>query len=252
MRTSPLIAYALLLAAGSAFAAPDRQAIEATVSAINGKAKLVSVRPTPFPQLNEVVAQDERGAPSVVYISDDGRYLVSGVLVDVQQRQNLTELATASLRRDLLASIPDDQKIIYATRGAPKHRVVVFTDISCGYCQRLHQHVQEFADKGIQVEYVAFPRGGVQSPAYAQMSQIWCAQDRKAALDDALAGRPVTAKACDSPVNAHYELGDSVGVQGTPAIYTQDGVNVGGYVTPDQLLTTLERMAAPSPAVAKN
>jgi thiol:disulfide interchange protein DsbC len=251
MRIS-LLSAALFLASTAAFAEPDRAAIDATVAAINGQAKVTSVRSTPFGNLNEVVATDERGAPSVVYISDDGRYLVSGVLVDVQQRQNLTELATATLRRDLLASIPDEQKIIYKPKGTPKHRVVVFTDISCGYCQRLHEHVQEFVARGIQVEYVAFPRGGLQSPVYAQMTQIWCADDRKAAFDAALAGRAITAKGCEAPVTAHYELGDRLGVQGTPAIYTEDGVNVGGYVTPDQLLSTLERMSAKPDAVAQN
>lgn len=250
MRTQ--LALATLIAfTGTAVAAADRTALEATVRAINPQAQIVSVKDTPFPGLNEVVANDEKGTPSVVYISDDGRHLVSGVIIDVQQRKNLTELATSGLRRDLIASIPDDQKIIYAPAGVPKHRVVVFTDISCGYCQRLHEHVAEFTARGIQVEYVAFPRGGAQSPAFGQMSQVWCAKDRKAAYDAALAGRPVTATLCDSPVAAHFELGDKVGVQGTPAIYTEEGVNVGGYVTPDQLLSTLERMGA-KPQVAKN
>ena len=47
----------------------------------------------------------------------------------------------------------------------------------------------------------------------------------------------------ENPVAAHYDLGHQVGVTGTPSVYTSDGVHIGGYLPPAQLLTTLNGLA---------
>lgn len=41
-----------------------------------------------------------------------------------------------------------------------KYVVTVFTDITCGYCVRLHSQMKEYNDLGITVRYMAFPRQG--------------------------------------------------------------------------------------------
>ena len=230
------------LSAGATEADPaKRAAIEATVAQINQNAKIAWIKPAPIPGLSEVSVDGV-----ILYISDDGKYLLHGTMLDVANRKNLTELAGAETRRELLASIKDSDKIIYSPAGTPKHKVVVFTDISCGYCHRVHENIQAYLALGIQVEYVAFPRGGPQSPVLAQMEQIWCAKDRRAAYDAAIKGQaPIGSPACDSPIQAQYELGDRLGVEGTPAIYTYDGLQHGGFVPPDQLVKALDSRRAP-------
>lgn len=241
---------ALLAAISSALAfnasaqdLPDstRTAIEGTVSQINQNAKIGWINPGPIAGLNEV------GVDGVVlYISDDGKYLFHGTVLDVDNRRNLTELAGAKVRRDLLVSIDDSDKIIFSPAGTPKHKVIVFTDISCGYCSAVHENIQGYLDLGIQIEYVAFPRGGPQSPVLSQMEQIWCAGDRKTAYASAVSGKaPTGIPNCDNPVRSQYELGDRVGVDGTPAIYTYDGVRHGGFLPPDKLFQALESKRAP-------
>lgn len=208
-----------------------RKAIEDTVVQINPQAAISSVQPSPIPGLNEVLVEG-----TVLYISDDGNYLIHGTMLDVANRKNLTELALVKVRKDLLASIRDEDKIIYRPKGKPKFRVVVFTDISCGYCQQFHRNIQGYLDAGIQVDYVAFPRGGPHTPVMAQMERIWCAPDRNKAYDEAIAGNvPTEPATCQSPVRAQYELGDRIGVQGTPAVFTYDGMQHGGALPPDQL-----------------
>lgn len=225
-----LIALAITATLATTAFALDRAAIEATVKGIKESANIRSITPTPIPGLNEVVADG-----SVVYISDDGKYVVSGVLLDVEGRANLTELALSGVRVDALASIPDAQKIVFKPEGEVKHRITVFTDISCGYCQRFHENLPQYLARGIQVEYLAFPRGGSQSPVFAQMSQVWCAENRAEAFSNAVAGRPVTAAACESPVLSHYDLGDRLGIEGTPTIYDAHGNQLGGYLEPADL-----------------
>lgn len=260
MLRSLALATTLALTAFAAQAAPDMAKIQDTVRQINENAKIAWIKDSPVPGLNEV------GVDGVVlYITDDGRHLFHGTLLDVASRKNLTELAGADIRKDLLASIKDSDKIIYKPKGAVKHRIIVFTDISCGYCAKVHENLQGYLDRGIQVEYVAFPRGGTQSPVTAQMDAIWCAKDRNAAYDAAIKGNLPAGASCKSPVIASYELGDKLGIQGTPAIYTPDGMQHGGYVGPEQLANELAAKrapgdpeketaaaASPSPAVARN
>jgi thiol:disulfide interchange protein DsbC len=229
---------ALALASTATFAAPDQAAIEKRIKEINPKAVITSIQPTPIAGLNEVMAD---GQP--VYLSDDGRYLFHGSVLDMEERVNLTDLAGASIRKDLLDKVPDSEKIVFAPAGETKHTVRIFTDISCGYCKKLHQEIQSYLDHGIRVEYLAFPRGGEQSPAFADMEAIWCAKNTKIAYESAVAGDVPSLIPCSNPVRNHYELGDRLGVQGTPAIYTTDGVQVGGYVPAAELLAQLNAKA---------
>ena len=48
-------------------------------------------------------------------------------------------------------------------------------------------------------------------------------------------GEQLPAKTCDNPVAREYELGQQVGLTGTPAIVLEDGSLLAGYVTADQL-----------------
>lgn len=50
-----------------------------------------------------------------------------------------------------------NEMIVYK---APKeqHVITVFTDITCGYCHKLHEQMSDYNALGITVRYLAFPR----------------------------------------------------------------------------------------------
>ena len=58
-------------------------------------------------------------------------------------------------------------------------------------------------------------------------------------------------KTCSNPIAKDYELGKQVGVDGTPAIYGPDGTQLGGYLSPADMLAKLNRQAARSEVAAK-
>lgn len=233
------LALCVALATSGAHAEADRAAIEATVAQINTDAEVTSIKPSPIPGLNEVVADGV-----VLYISDNGQHMLHGVLLDVPNRKNLTEATMADIRVGMLAKVSEATKIVYATEGEPKHVVQMFTDVSCGYCKQVHDQIKDYLALGIQIEMLAFPRGGDQSEAYGTMQSIWCSADRKAAYDLVLAGEQVGAENCLNPVRSHYELGEKLGVQGTPTFYSEFGEQIGGYASPEDLLRTLDRTKA--------
>ena len=188
------------------------------------------VGPAPLPGFREVIAGGQ-----VVYVSDDGKYLLQGSLLDVAKRKDLSEAAMARLRGEVLKGIPMADRIVYSPAGTPKHRVVVLTDIECGYCRKFHSEIGEHLKRGIQVEYLAFPRAGLGSADYRKMVSVWCADDRRKALTDAKSDRAVPSKTCKTPVDMQYRAGQRMGLTGTPMILTEDGRMLGGYLPPDAL-----------------
>lgn len=175
----------------------------------------------------------------VVYMTQDGRYLIQGSVMDLNTRQDLTETAMNSVRLKLLNDYDASKMIVYSPdEGKKKHSITVFTDIDCPYCVKLHREMDEYLAAGIEVRYMLFPRAGIGSESYQTAVNAWCADDKLAALTQAKNRESIPAKTCDNPVAEQYQLGQSMGVTGTPALVMEDGSLVPGYV-PAQRLTAI-------------
>jgi len=177
----------------------------------------------------------------VVYMSEDGRYLLQGRMVDMDTQIDLTDQAKSSLRADALADLDDLDFVTFGPADAD-YEILVFTDPDCGYCRRLHEQIADYSDAGIQVNYLAFPRAGVDSSSYDKLVSVWCADDRNAAMDIAKSGGTPPPATCENPIEAQYQLGQTLGVTGTPSILTRDGGLIPGYVPPDQLIGRLDAL----------
>ena len=210
----------------------------AAILQVNPDLRIDSVGDAPLKGFQQVIVGGQ-----VVYVSDDGRYLMQGALYDIAGKRDLSEDAMAGLRRELLKSMPVSDRIVFAP-ASPKYTVTVFTDVECGYCRKLHGEIAEYNRQGIAVQYVAFPRMGMGSADFRKMEAVWCAPDRKRALTDAKNDRPVPERRCTSPVAMQYTLGQRMGLTGTPMILAEDGTQLGGYVPPAQLRAELDRLAA--------
>lgn len=145
-----------------------------------------------------------------------------------------TEPPSAIRRLALLASVPVESRIIIPAAGEKLAQVVVFTDTDCPYCMRLHDMRDAIAQRGIEIQYIFFPRSGPGSDSYAQAVAVWCSADRVAALEKVLRGEILPAARCDNPINAHYTLARKLGLMGTPAVVTTTGAI--GYGLPGQEL----------------
>ncbi len=176
----------------------------------------------------------------VAYISEDGRYLLQGDLIDLDRNINLSEVSRNDSRRVLVAALQDDDAILFSP-GDVKHSVTVFTDIDCGYCRKLHAQIDGYLERGIEVRYVLYPRNGPASRAWSTSEDVWCSRDRGEALTAAKLDRQFQTQKCDaSMISTHYMLGQDIGLTGTPAIVFEDGTLVGGYLPPAALASRLE------------
>lgn len=198
------------------------------------------VKNTPIPGIVEV----RRGA-DIVYMSRDGKYVITGDLYRVLGHEDLTEARRRELRRKLIEAIPESDMVVFSP-PRPKYTVTVFTDVDCVYCRALQRQIDDYKRLGIKVRYVFFPRTGPNTSSWFKAEQVWCSTDRRAALARAKRGEPLDAKACSpTPVAREYALGQAIGLPGTPGIVAADGALVGGYLAPDALLAALQASAQP-------
>jgi len=175
----------------------------------------------------------------IVYLSEDGKYMLTGNLISMLTRENLTEKRLDGIRAKAIDAIGDNQMISFKAKK-PEHTVAVFTDIDCGYCRKLHSQMDEYNRQGISINYLFYPRAGIGSSSYQSAVSVWCNKDRNAALTRAKAGQKLPSEKCDNPVARHYELGGDMGIRGTPAIITEYGNLLPGYVPPASLKKQLD------------
>lgn len=225
---------AALLFAGTAGAAVDEAAIRATLKKLVPDATPGEIRPSAMAGLAEVIVGGQ-----VLYVSEDGRYVVSGTLYDGSTAHDLTEQRRAQLRAAALSGLAPGAKIAFAPES-PAHRVTVFTAVDCGYCRRFHQDIAQYNAKGIAIDYVMIPLRGPGSPGDAASRSVYCADDRAAAFTAATRGETVDAKQCASDYDAGVATAASLGITTTPTLLAADGTRLGGYLTPDQLLQRLQ------------
>ncbi len=180
--------------------------------------------------------ESEKG---IFYSSRDGEKIFSGSLHEFEEGLlNLTAIRQQELSTGQLAELRD-QLIVYKAKNE-KHFVTVFTDPTCGYCRKLHSEMKSYNDLGITIAYAAYPRGGNNSQMANTLRNIWCSKDQKDSMNKAKSDIAFQAQNCDSPVSKMYDIGSSLGINGTPALFLPNGEMIAGYQPAAQLLATLE------------
>lgn len=199
--------------------------------------KVTAVRRIPGTDLYEVSSNNNK----MIYATADGSHILVGDLYSLRNGRvdNLTEAHMAGRRKALLDAVPASQMITFAPKGKPKAVVDVFTDVDCYYCRKMHAQIGRYTGLGIQVNYLAYPRTGPNTPSFFKYESVWCAKDRKRAFVEAMEDVSLPRRHCPNPVLSQYRLGDQVGVDGTPTIVLPSGRTIPGYVPPRELARRL-------------
>ena len=202
---------------------------------IPGGAKPEELRASPIPGIYELARGTE-----IAYVSDDGKYAIAGDLFELASDKNLTENTRRLERLKLLSTVPESQMVVFSPKE-PKYTISVFTDVDCTYCRKLHSQIAEYNRLGIKVRYLSYPRSGPDTESWARAEAVWCSANRGEALTRAKRGEEISKpKSCNSPVAREYQLGEDVGVRGTPAIVLENGEMLPGYLPPAQLAAHLK------------
>jgi thiol:disulfide interchange protein DsbC len=212
--------------------------LRAALEAPNTGLKVDSANASEIPGLYEVQFKD---GPTI-YSTLAGDFFVLGDLYSVtpQGYVNLAEKKRDAERMEKLAAVKKEDMIVFSPEGETRAHISVFFDDTCFYCQKLHQEVPQLNKYGVEVRYLAYPRAGVNSDAFKQLASAWCADDKQETLTKLTRKESVPINVCaGNPVAAQFQLGQELGVRGTPAIITETGQMIPGYQTADELMVTL-------------
>lgn len=233
MRVIRLFAAATIGLASTCVLATDAdKAIRESLQSIQPDMPIEAIAESPMDGVYQVQLKGGRQ----LYASADGQFVIQGYMFQFKDGQavNLTEQAQSRSVAKAIEAVSTSEMVVFAP-DKPKTHITVFTDTDCGYCQKLHSEVPELNRLGVEVRYLAFPRQGMGSHGANTLTSVWCAKDRQQAMNKAKAREEVAAASCDSPVAEQYELGQLIGVQGTPAIVLADGQIIPGYQPAPQL-----------------
>lgn len=214
-----------------------RAALSQSLEVASGnQLQIVLIEPTLLPGIFLV----ELNSGEILYSDASGSYLFAGDMYQTNASGLVNLSAPRRQQRNLerIAAVPESEMIVFEPETV-KSGVTVFTDVDCTYCRALHREIDELLALGIRVRYLAYPRGGEQAGSYEKMISVWCSEDPHKSLTQAKNGQNLPVRDCESPVLSHYELGNEIGISGTPALILPDGRVVPGYVEAPRLAVML-------------
>lgn len=232
----------LLFGLAAATAQADDAAIKKNIETKFPGAKVQSITKTPYAGLYEVVVD----GPQLIYADDKAKYVFMGAVLDLDAQKNLTEERMQKLTAVKFDTLPlgDAIKVV---KGNGSRKIAVFSDADCPYCKKFEQELVNVTD--ITVYNFLMPLEQLHPEAGKKSRQIWCAPDKVKAWDDWMmkGTLPKNDGSCDNPVAKTVQLGQKLGVQGTPTIIFADGHRVPGMVP----AAKLEQLLAGKPAAKK-
>ncbi len=237
------IAAITIIATGSAAQNPAvpqslREKLEQSIEAASqNQLQIIRLVATPLATIYEV----ELNTGEILYSDISGDYLFAGDMYQTTSAGllNLSAGTRQVRNQEKIEAVPVDQMIVF-TPDEIKSSITVFTDVDCMYCRALHRDMEKLLDLGIQVRYLAYPRGGEAAESFSKMISVWCSDDRHKSLTQAKNGQNLPERDCETPVLAHYKLGNELGISGTPAIVFPDGRVIPGYMDSEKLAELLK------------
>ena len=167
-----------------------------------------------------------RAGGHIFYTDAAGDHLIDGQLIDVRTQRNLTEARLDEINQVDFNALPLRDAVVWKS-GNGKRRMVVFSDPNCGYCKRLERDIQKLKDVTVYTLMI----GILGDDSRVKADQIWCAKDRTQAwLSWMLDGEapPRALGQCGSPLQRNMALAQKLRVNGTPAIFFEDGSRLPG------------------------
>ncbi len=222
--------------------ADPREIIREQLLKADARIPVKSVQSTDMPSVYEVALE----SGEVLYAHESGEFFIVGHLFRVDDQEgivNVTEQTQNSMRLEALAGIDPNHLVTYPAKGEHKTTIYVYTDVDCPYCRQLHDEVEALNEMGVEVSYLAFPRGGPNTATYRTMVTIWCgetAEERVELMDKVKSGAKVSDKSCDNPVFDQLVMGQQMGVSGTPAMVLEDGSMVPGFMPAARIAQMLD------------
>ena len=176
-----------------------------------------------------------------IYVLPNTEYIILGDIFSLkgERPESETEKDKGRFRLKILSEIDQDSFIRFKSNNE-KSVLTVFTDVECTYCRKFHSEINEYLENGISINYLAFPRTGIDSSSYEKMVAAWCSSEKKESITNLKNDIDIGMYECENPVESHFEIGRRIGVTGTPAIITQSGLLLPGYIPANEVIGIID------------
>jgi thiol:disulfide interchange protein DsbC len=224
-----LILLSLLLPAHASAATPEENRVRQTVEARFG-VKVDDIARTAYGSLYEVRMGEE-----IVYTDEKVSFLLVGNLIDARTRENVTETRKEKLATINFEELPLDAAI-KTVRGNGKATLAVFADPNCGFCKRMERELSSLTDVTIYTFLYPILDPTTNGDSMRKSQAIWCARDRSKAWFDFMLKNvsPIMMGNCDtSALKKNMELGQKLGISGTPTSFLRNGQRIVGARSSD-------------------
>lgn len=222
------VVVAMLLIFGASVSRADEASIRKAFHAKFPQASIESIEPTPFAGIYEIVFNGQ-----IAYTDEKMSFVFVGNLFDMRgkERRNLTQERTSQLAAKALRE--STALAIKRVRGNGKRVLYTFEDPNCSYCRKFQQELEKVTD--ITIYTFLWPI--LSQDSVEKSKAVWCAKDRGKAWDEIMTtgAVPQNDRKCPNPLAKNHELAQRFGVRGTPAVYLDDGRQIGGYLAADKL-----------------
>ena len=200
----------------------------------------VNVREITYSQERDIFIVDI-GDIQPIYVLPNTEYIILGDIFSLKgdKPESETEKDKGKLRLKILADLNQESFIKFKSNNE-KTILTVFTDVECTYCRKFHSEIDEYLANGVSINYLAFPRTGIDSSSYEKMVAAWCSNEKKESITNLKNDINIEMNSCENPVENHFEIGRRIGVTGTPAIITQTGLLLPGYIPANELIGIIE------------
>lgn len=175
------------------------------------------VRPSPLAGIYEVVM-----GKNIAYTTSEGRHFLFGHVFDMRTSQDITQQRLDELNKVKFAELPL-KDAIKEVHGKGERVLAVFSDPDCPYCKKLEKELPRLDN--VTIYTFPYPLAGLHPDAVNKSKSIWCSPKQQAAWHDYLANskQPSAAIDCDNPIERNIQLGQKMGISGTPTLISADG-----------------------------
>jgi thiol:disulfide interchange protein DsbC len=226
MRVPSLLFASLFLA--TACSAGDAD-IQTTLEARFPGAKVKTITASPIAGVFEVVMDNNE----IIYADAKADYIMVGEVIESKTRKSLTREKQDELNKIAFSDLPL-ANAIKLVKGDGSRKIAVFSDPDCPYCKKLEQELVKLDNLTIYTFMYPLP---MHADAPRKSKLVWCSADPVKAWGELMLNKKVPEGKgdCANPIDDNLELGQKLGIQGTPAIILADGRRIPGFLPAAEL-----------------
>ncbi len=207
---------------------------------IDPNVKILNIKLTPLKSLWEIDIESSN-KKTAIYLDITKKYLISGQIIDVKGKRNLTQESDEELNKIDASKVPLGDAIVMGDKNAKK-RVIVFTDPDCPFCAKLHPELKKIvAERKDVVFFIKMFPLPMHKEAADKSKAVVC-EKSLALLDAAFEKKPISKPKCKtSAIDENIRLGQKLGITGTPTLVMPDGRVISGFRDANALKALIDK-----------